>query len=144
MEGSEVRPLFDINLPARPSAASQARRSLSVLAGQMSEEIYEDVRILVTELVTNSVRHSGSANDDDVRIVIWTDPLLLRVEVADSGSGFEKIVKPSSPDQCGGWGLQIVDRLSDRWGVKRTNGTGSAVWFEIDTDRRGTHSGIRA
>lgn len=136
MEGSEVRPLIDMKLPAQPSAASQARQSLSVLAGQISEETYEDVRILVTELVTNSVRHSGVANNDDVRVGIWTDPNRLRVEVADSGKGFEKTVKPFSPDQNGGWGLQIVDRLSDRWGVKRAAGAGSTVWFEIDIARR--------
>lgn len=136
MEGSEVRPLIDMKLPARPSAASKARENLSVLAGQISEQTYEDLRILVTELVTNSVRHSGVANDDAVRVGIWTAPDLLRVEVADPGKGFVKTVKPFSPDQCGGWGLQIVDRLSDRWGVKRATGAGSTVWFEIDTARR--------
>lgn len=127
-------PLIDMTLPARPTAASEARRSLSVLANQVPEETYEDVRILVTELVTNSVRHSGLSPNDDVHLWlgVWNDPRRLRVEVADSGAGFEKKVKPSSPDQIGGWGLQIVDRLSDRWGVKRATDCGSTVWFEID------------
>lgn len=127
-------PLIDMTLPARPTAASEARRSLSVLANQIPEDTYEDVRILVTELVTNSVRHSGLSADDDVHLWlgVWNDPRRLRVEVADAGKGFEKKVKPSTPDQLGGWGLQIVDRLSDRWGVKRATNSGSTVWFEID------------
>jgi anti-sigma regulatory factor (Ser/Thr protein kinase) len=134
MEGSEVRPLIELTLPAQPIAASEARRSLTVLASQVPEETYEDVRILVTELVTNSVRHSGVANRDgeQVWLGVWTNPECLRVEVADSGEGFEKAVKPTTPDQLGGWGLQIVDRLTDRWGVKRVNGSRSTVWFEID------------
>lgn len=129
-----MRPLIDLNFAARPNAASEARRSLSVLANELSEDLYEDVRILVTELVTNSVRHSGGSQDDNVHLWLGVrnQPRRLRVEVADSGTGFDKIVKPFSPDQQGGWGLQIVDRLSSRWGVKRVNGSGSTVWFEID------------
>jgi len=134
MEGSEVRPLIELTLPAQPIAASEARLSLSVLASQVPRETYEDVRILVTELVTNSVRHSGVTNTDSehVWLGVWTNPECLRVEVADSGEGFEKVVKPTASDQLGGWGLQIVDRLTDRWGVKRFNGSRSTVWFEID------------
>lgn len=134
MEGSEVRPLIDMKLPAQPIAASEARRGLSVLANEVPEETYEDVRILVTELVTNSVRHSGVADSEaeHVWLGVWSNRECLHVEVADSGSGFEKVVKPTTPDQLGGWGLQIVDRLTDRWGVKRVNGSGSTVWFEID------------
>lgn len=135
MEGSEVRPLIDMKLPAQPTAASEARQSLSVLANDIPEETYEDIRILVTELVTNSVRHSGVSSDEAVTVGVWTDPSCLRVEVGDAGKGFDKVVKPFTSDQCGGWGLQIVDRLSDRWGVQRPNGRGSTVWFEIDLRR---------
>ena len=129
-----MRPLIELTLPAQPIAASEARLSLSVLASQVPRETYEDVRILVTELVTNSVRHSGVTNTDSehVWLGVWTNPECLRVEVADSGEGFEKVVKPTASDQLGGWGLQIVDRLTDRWGVKRFNGSRSTVWFEID------------
>jgi anti-sigma regulatory factor (Ser/Thr protein kinase) len=134
LEGSEVRPLINLTLPAQAAAAAKARQSLSVLASQVPQETYEDVRILVTELVTNSVRHSGVENGDSehVWLDVWTNPECLRVEVADSGEGFDKVVKPTTPDQLGGWGLQIVDRLTDRWGVKRVNDSRSTVWFEID------------
>lgn len=127
-----MEPLISVTLEARPAAASEARKSLASLAGQLPEEVYEDVRILVSELVTNSVRHSGLSNGQLVRLGVWKTGTCLRVEVADAGPGFEKSVRPRSPDQLGGWGLQIVDRISDRWGVRRASRSEVAVWFEID------------
>ena len=128
------QPKVDVTLPALPAAASQARKSLAVLRSDLPERTYEDLVILVSELVTNSVRHTGRARGDEVedRLGDWIDRSGIRAEVADGGPGFEKFVRPSTPDQLGGWGLQIVDRLSDRWGVRRGSAPGSAVWFEID------------
>lgn len=135
-----MRPLIDVALTAHPTAASEARRRLAVLADKVPDQTYEDLRILVSELVTNSVRHSRSRQGDQVhlRLGLLDGSAGLRCEVTDAGPGFERFVRPSTPDQIGGWGLQIVDRLSDRWGVKPMNGNGrgSAVWFEIDLNRR--------
>ena len=132
-----VPPVVDVKLQARPTAASQARRSLTVLLGDLPEQTYEDLLILVSELVTNSVRHSGEEIGAEVRVRlgVWISGSCLRAEVVDTGPGFEKFVRPSSPDQLGGWGLQLVDRLSDCWGVRRSTTHGSAVWFEIDLNR---------
>lgn len=129
-----MRLLIDVRLAAHPSAPSEARRQLAALAGKLPNQTYEDVRILVSELVTNSVRHSGLHRGDQVRfrLGLLGDSARLRVEVSDAGPGFTRYVRPSTPDQIGGWGLQIVDRLSDRWGVDARNGDGAAVWFEID------------
>ena len=98
----------------------------------MSKDRFEDIRLLVSELVTNSVRHSGAADHAKVEFRVLMDVSCLRVEVADSGKGFQKTVTPSTPDQISGWGLQIVERLSDRWGVDPRDELGSTVWFEID------------
>jgi anti-sigma regulatory factor (Ser/Thr protein kinase) len=64
----------------------------------------------------------------ELRATVYPDR--VRVEVADHGPGFEP--QPRGPDQesRSGWGLYLVDQLSDRWGVSRTDGT--AAWFEID------------
>jgi anti-sigma regulatory factor (Ser/Thr protein kinase) len=130
----DMTPLIDMTLEAGPAAASVARRSLSAIADKVPSETFEDVRLLVSELVTNSVRHSGLSTGDDVRVgfVVRMNNSCLRVEVADAGKGFEKTVTPSMPDQQSGWGLQIVERLSDRWGVGGESKAGSTVWFEID------------
>jgi anti-sigma regulatory factor (Ser/Thr protein kinase) len=130
-----MRTLIDITLVAGPASASEARKSLAAIADKVPAEKFEDVRLLVSELVTNSVRHSGLATEEEyfrVGLVVRMNQSCLRVEIADSGKGFEKTVTPSMPDQQSGWGLQIVERLSDRWGVGREAQAGSTVWFEID------------
>jgi anti-sigma regulatory factor (Ser/Thr protein kinase) len=129
-----MRPLIEMTLVAGPAAASVARKSLEAIADKVPAETFEDLRLLVSELVTNSVRHSGISNEDDLRVglVVRMNQSCLRVEIADPGKGFIKTVTPSMPDQQSGWGLQIVERLSDRWGVGRETGAGSTVWFEID------------
>lgn len=129
-----MTPLIDMTLVAGPTAASVARKSLSAIADKVPAETFEDVRLLVSELVTNSVRHSGLSNGDNVRVgfLVLMNQSCLRVEVADAGKGFEKTVTPSMPDQQSGWGLQIVEQLSDRWGVGHEAEAGSTVWFEID------------
>ncbi|MGH2770554.1 MAG: ATP-binding protein, partial [Actinomycetota bacterium] len=54
----------------------------------------------------------------------------LRAEVVDSGCGFDPLLSPLSRDQEYGWGLHLVDRIADRWGVDR--GDQTTVWFEIN------------
>lgn len=83
---------------------------------------YDDVVLVVSELVSNSVRH-GSSQDIDVRVTArdgW-----IRVEVTDDGPGFA--VDAPRGD---GLGLSIVERLADRWGMQ----DGShrfTVWAEL-------------
>ena len=84
-----------------------------------------DLVLLVSELVTNAVRHAAGERFE-VRLVLR--PGVLRLEVRDGGEGFEPVVAPSD-DGSGGYGLYIVDRLSDRWGVERRPGS---VWLELD------------
>jgi anti-sigma regulatory factor (Ser/Thr protein kinase) len=57
----------------------------------------------------------------------------LHVEVCDSGTGFEPRPREPGQSKAGGWGLYLVDRLTDRWGVACNNLT--RVWFEIDPRR---------
>jgi anti-sigma regulatory factor (Ser/Thr protein kinase) len=107
---------------------------LDPIAGKVAQEKFEDIRLLVSELVTNSVRHAGFTVEDRVEVGfrVSLDDKCLRVDVVDAGKGFEKTVTPSTPDQVSGWGLQIVEKLSDRWGVETLPESGSSVWFEID------------
>ena len=121
-------------MAAGPAAASEARQSLSVIGDQVSQERFADLRLLVSELVTNSVRHAGFTADDRVEVgfLVRMDDRRIRVDVLDAGKGFAQTVTPSTPDQVSGWGLQIVEKLTDRWGVEPLPGSGSSVWFEID------------
>ena len=86
------------------------------------------LRLLVSELVTNSVRHvTGSTQP--VVLAVRVGSRRIRVEVHDGGSGFEP-GKPEPRGADGGFGLFLVERMASRWGVDTREGT--RVWFELD------------
>ena len=122
---------IDLRLAPNSESVLAARHSLDRLEGHLLPEKLEDVRLVVSELVTNSVRHAGLSPDERISLAVVISDGSVRGRVCDPGPGFEK---PSAPrartDLSGGWGLPIVERISDRWGVER-NGC-ACVWFEID------------
>ena len=93
-----------------------------------------DVELIVSELATNSVRHSGCGEAGELSMEADVEPDRVRVRLSDSGEGFE-VRKPDPPSSgsAGGYGLILLDRLSDRWGVQRDGGF--SVWFEVQRDR---------
>jgi anti-sigma regulatory factor (Ser/Thr protein kinase) len=91
--------------------------------------VAETLRLLVSELVTNSVRHSGAAGDADIELSIRASREAISAEVCDDGNGFEAAVREGDADEESGWGLHLVEALSDRWGTER-NGY-MCVWFEL-------------
>jgi anti-sigma regulatory factor (Ser/Thr protein kinase) len=102
-----------------------ARRTLERLAGKLPTQRLRDASLCLSELVTNAVQHPSAGSELELRVALDDDR--LRVEVADEGGGFHPDA-PSRGDERG-WGLFIVDNLSDRWGVDR--GERTVVWFEI-------------
>ena len=119
-------------LPGRPEAATRARRAVRSLSGLIDPDRLDDVELVASELVGNSVRHALRGGPDeaiDLRIV--ASPDTVRLEVADSGPGFEPndVSRPSDLAQ-GGRGLFLVAALSERWGVDRRVGT--TVWCELN------------
>lgn len=111
-------------------AAAEARSALMSLEQSVDDQVLEDLRLLVSELVTNSVRHAGARPEAGVGLDVELSDARLRVEVSDAGTGFEPRARIAGQAQDSGWGLFLVDQIADRWGVARTNGT--TVWFEID------------
>ena len=122
---------IDLRLTPTSEAILTARHYLDRLESVLPPEKLEDVRLIVSELVTNSVRHAGLSPDEEISLTVAISDESVRGRVCDPGPGFEK---PSEPrprtDLSGGWGLPILERISDRWGVER-NGC-ACVWFEID------------
>lgn len=119
-----------VELEPSPTAAAEARAALAVLDGRVALAVLDDLRLLVSELVTNSVRHSGASQRAKVALEVAARPDAVRVEVTDAGTGFEP--RPRTPDQeqGSGWGLHLVDRIAQRWGVEGKRRT--RVWFELD------------
>ena len=119
---AEIRVL----IPPAVDAPQRARQQAAALGvrGRASQ----DVTLLVSEVVTNCVVHAGLAPGQDVDLRLTHDGETVRVEVRDEGWGFAESLVRSS--RSNGFGLYLVEQLSDRWGVER--GDRTCVWFEVD------------
>ena len=118
---------LSLQLDRGPNAAAKARRGIGTLRRDLDTEVMETLCLLVTELVTNSVRH---ARADTVLLRVLVGSSSIWVEVSDAGPGFDPAERgPSSSDHTG-WGLFLVERMAERWGVN-TDGDGTMVWFEL-------------
>jgi anti-sigma regulatory factor (Ser/Thr protein kinase) len=122
----------EADVPGGPRAASRARRLVrDELGGRVPDEVLPDVALLVTELVANGVRHGGAHAGTELHVVMEVRPRALHVEVQNPDH-VTSAVAPRAPDleRGGGLGLNIVQRLAKRWGVR--NGRPAAVWFELE------------
>jgi len=124
---TEVR----LRLASGPDAVSAARRGLEPLERELGAERLNDMRLLVSELVTNSVRHACEAGAGaELELEVTVSGELIHVCVTDRGPGFEAVPRRPDDDPGSGWGLFLVEQLSDRWGVELHGST--QVWFELD------------
>lgn len=119
-----------LHLRGGPEAAARARRGLSKLRADIDPPLMETLRLLVTELVSNSVRHAR-ADTVVLRVLVGRGTVLT--EVSDEGPGFDPADAGSPGTDDNGWGLFLVERLADRWGVSQ-DPEATKVWFEL---RRG-------
>ncbi|MBG0832445.1 ATP-binding protein [Planomonospora sp. ID67723] len=99
------------------------RRRLAVWG---AGNLVDDCVLVVSELVTNAIRHGGA-------------PCVLRLgggeghvygELFDPGTGAPRM-RETGPEATGGRGLRIVDALADDWGVTWPPSGGKAVWFVL-------------
>ncbi|MGI8593163.1 MAG: ATP-binding protein [Solirubrobacteraceae bacterium] len=137
----EMSAKLELTLAAGPQAASAARVALEDLDQELGPPLLKDLRLMVSELVTNSIRHASPDPRDVVEMRAWLYDDCLRIEVSDGGSEFAPVATRGRRDEVGGWGLYIVESLASRWGVDR-RGRRNHVWFEIDVrERRAPVSG---
>ena len=117
---------------ALDTRAPGAARNLVVkcLHGQVGAPALADAQLLVSELVTNSLRHGG-APIDEVVVSVELMPAWFRVGVQDSGSAAVIAPQPPDLDRGDGFGLNLVQMLSERWGVERIAGGGTQVWAQL-------------
>jgi anti-sigma regulatory factor (Ser/Thr protein kinase) len=117
-----------LTLAPVPDSVPAARHWLDGLAAHLDEYQLDNLRLLVSEVVSNSVRHGDGAGPIDLRITIERSG--VRVEVEDPGPGFRPPPEIGPVEGNEGWGLLLVERLADRWGVVASGST--LVWFELD------------
>jgi anti-sigma regulatory factor (Ser/Thr protein kinase) len=125
---------FQIDLPRELESAAAARQAVGELSSKLPDEVLGDVRLLVSELVTNALRHADLSAEELIALAVRVNDTAVRVEVTDHGRGFDPDSIPTDPEVAEGWGLYLVATLSDRWGVD-SEPEGTRVWFELDRER---------
>jgi anti-sigma regulatory factor (Ser/Thr protein kinase) len=120
-----------LTLLARPAAAAEARHAL--VGFVLPQITREDLALVVTELVTNSVRHAGLAPGARIGVQSSRGPDSVRIAVHDGGPGFRVPTRVPDARSVGGRGLVIVDALSEAWGVDCA-ADGCTVWCRIAID----------
>lgn len=133
-QGIDVAIVFTHHLPPGPEAVAQARRAIDRLGSRIGDYDVQDLRLLVSELVTNSLRHGDAAGAGPVQLAVEVSRGRARVEVRDEGCGFRPPAGRPRPRERSGWGLVLVDELADAWGVEPEGPT--RVWFELRLRRR--------
>ena len=118
---------FSFQFPPAEEAPAQARAALEVFDQILSPEMLEDLQLVVSELVTNSVKF-GPKRPITLALTVGTEGL-VQGEVIDQGDGERaKIEMTAEPTVAGGWGLHLVDQVATRWGVREGS---THVWFDL-------------
>lgn len=122
---------FSLKLTFDTRAAGVARAFVAEHSHVLPTGLVEDAKLLVSELVTNAVRHGRP----DVTLRVSLQSLLIEISVQDEGpAGLSADIHPLDLKSPGGRGLRIVDLMSSTWGVITTDPSpGKTVWFRLDT-----------
>jgi len=105
----------------------------AVLTAWQLAHLDEAASLLVSELVTNAVRHARGI--DVVTVNLHAGRTWLRIEVQDTDRHWPQPRIPGRHDESG-FGFMLVDALASNWGVRETE-AGKAVWAELDTRSAG-------
>ena len=129
---------YSLELPRTLEAPAQARDAIMQLEPSLPEHVLPDMTLLVSELITNSVKYGG---EGPVRLEIINAPDRIRAEIVDQGVGFTPKQRDDDLSRVGGWGLHLTEELTDRWGTYEGS---THVWFEIDPTKPRPHEGLAA
>jgi anti-sigma regulatory factor (Ser/Thr protein kinase) len=111
-----------------PQAVGAARGVLREWECHFEPGLFYDLSLCVSELVTNRVQQGDPRGGEEMELIVRRRAELVRAEVIDPRP--DVLVSQSLTEPLSDWGIFIVDRVADRWGVDR--GEGTVVWCEID------------
>ena len=106
-----------LTIPGGPEAAAEARTAVELVGRDLGEDARDVLRLLISEVITNSVEHGRADQNALVRMDITNSEHAVRVAVTDLGPGFTPTRPPLNPRVSRGRGLLILDRLAARWGT---------------------------
>lgn len=116
---------------ARPDQLAVARRFVSELLADWSEQRRYDAVLVANELLANAIRHG----DGEVELAVARDRDGVHIRVHDSGHGDEPVVAGPSTAAESGRGLHLIETLAETWGWRRQE-SGTLVWCQLDRQHR--------
>jgi hypothetical protein len=118
-----------IDLPLEPESAQRARKELEQFRGSLDDAAFIDLRLLVNELVVEALRDPDSGGVGTIKLRAEVEGDRVHVAVAEGAGAYRLPSRRPEPGDVG-WGLHLVQRLSNRWGMQR-EGPRSTVWLEM-------------
>lgn len=121
--------MLQIEFQADLEAPAKARRECEAQTRDVvSHDVAATACLLVSELVTNTVRHGDCRPDDKLALLIGREPDCLRVEVCQRTAIGALRARTDQMVRESGWGLMLVDKLAREWGV---DANPNCVWFKL-------------
>ena len=148
MDAQPVSALPDLMVSLEPTSTAPraARRAIDQVRGRLPTSLLLDLQLIASELVTNSVLHSGMREDQRILLRLGLRHShrgpVVRLSVRDPGPGFEPPGR-GDPTRERHWGLHLVRRLSSGWGIERTE-LGTEVWAQMRLPASGAHAILSA
>jgi anti-sigma regulatory factor (Ser/Thr protein kinase) len=125
---------ISFGVPGGVQAPRHARSVMSSHLRHIDRTVASDAELIISELVTNSVRHAGVGSDQLVKVHLILLNEHLRITVTDPGCDLEPRLIADDPDALGGHGLRLVEQLSAAWGVGRDAVGATQVWCDLVLD----------
>ena len=116
--------MISLTLPRSFDAAGLARTAIAPLGAGLPPDRLADLNLLVSELINNAVVH-GSGR---IELQLERREDAVWAQVSDEGPGFDAALDAVKHQRAGGWGLQLLDALAERWGMAESS---TRVWFEL-------------
>jgi anti-sigma regulatory factor (Ser/Thr protein kinase) len=117
-------------LPATAAAAGLARRELAAMPGLGAELGYKAL-LMTSELIAVYVADIEPSPSATLRLSIRVTPDRVRIEVGgrEPGVSPDTLLHSRETPSLGGYGLKIVERMADGWGIEGAHDT--MIWFEL-------------
>jgi anti-sigma regulatory factor (Ser/Thr protein kinase) len=120
---------MELQRNVRAPAIARSAVSEQLLAVGIDGSLGQTIVLLVSEVVSNAVRHSAAPEEAAIALEARITERSVRIAVTDAGEGFTP--RQRDPERLGeGYGLYLLEKASSRWGVARDGGT--TVWFEVE------------
>ena len=133
---ADAPPPVSLRLPRGPEAPRQARHAvIEELSGRLDASAVNDVALVVTELVTNSVREGAGGATQELGLDVGVVADHVLIAVSDRGAQIVPRPRRRGNGATLGLGLQLVDRLAQAWGVARDGAGHTRVWCELPLER---------